>query len=144
MHDALILPDRDWLGIIHLHGAVVHGLCRLDALQLGPPRPRWLDQRSIQVHCVLLVLLQVYPLGTVMRGIQPWGLDTLAAPGSPPNKVAGEIPSGAALATQRGMATVCWWIVALHHPAEQPFFSFVGALHDPLARHGPVSRRQVS
>ena len=68
---ALLLPDRDGLGIGHLHGAMVHGLGRLAALQLGPPSPRWLEQRSIQVRCLLLVHLEVYLLGAVMRGIQP-------------------------------------------------------------------------
>ena len=83
VHDALLLPGRDWLGIGHLHGAVVHGLGRLAALQLGPPRPRWLEQRSIQVRCTILVHLEVYPLGAIMRGIQPWELAIPAALGTP-------------------------------------------------------------
>ena len=97
----------------------------------------------MQVLCLLLVHPEVYPLGAVMRGIKPWGLATLVAQGSPLNKVAGETSSRAALATQSGVATICWWIMALIHSAEQPFLGYVGALHDSLARHGPVSRRQV-
>ena len=121
----------------------MYGLVRLGALQLGRPCPRWLEQRLIQVRGLLLVHLKVYPLGAVMRGMQPWKLAIPAARGTPSIKVAGEYPSWAALSTQRGVATVCWCIMALHHPAEQPFLGSVGALHDPLARPGPVSRRQV-
>ena len=141
--DALLQPDRDGLAFGHLHGAMVHGICRLATLQLGHPRPRWLEQRSIQVCCLLLEHLEVYPLGAAMRGIEPWGLAMPAAPGTPPSNVAGETPSRAVLSPQRGVASGCWWITALHHPAEQPFMGSVGALHDPLARHGPVSRRYM-
>ena len=141
--DALLLLDRDGLGIAHLHGAMVHDIRRLGTLQLGPPRPRWLEQRSIQVLGLLLVHLEVYPLGAVMRRIQPWVLAIPTNSDTPLIEVARETASGAVLATQRGMSTVCWCFMSLHHPTEQPFSGYVGALHDPLARPGPVSRRQV-